>query len=197
MTMLMDAKTLIGPPVDTSGNFDSILEIIIAGVLADADEFMEASIQKVVEKEVYFDGGESTLYLPHFNVSNVSVHIDGALMSSDEYTVYPGTELSAAKIRYGGSGISAFVTASEVSGGKFPIGPRIVKVTYDGGYDEADYPKGLRRKLLKQVSYEFRRRNDPGLSAVSSPDGSVQKFAMDEWLPDVEAELLRRRRICL
>jgi hypothetical protein len=181
--MLMDAKTLIGPPVDTSGNYDGLLEDIIAGVLAAADEFMEAACQREEDAEVYFDGGEKTLYLPHFNVSNVSVYENGIIMSSDEYTLYPGTGISAAKIQR--------------VDGKFRKGQQNIKAIYDGGYEEDDYPPALRRKLLKQVSYEFRRRNDPGLSSVSAPDGSVQKFDIGEWLKDVEAELERRRRIFL
>lgn len=193
MTMLQDVKTLIGPPVDASGNYDGLLEDIIAGILAEADDFMGVAFQKVEDQEDWFDGGVGTLYLSHVNVSTPVVEVDGVVLTSDEFTLYP----EAGKIRYGGSGLSAFVTASEGQGGRLPAGLRNVKVTYDGGYAEDDYPKSLRRKLLKQVSYEFRRRNDPGLSAVSYPDGSVQKFALDEWLPDVEAELLRRRRICL
>jgi hypothetical protein len=182
LTMLMDAKTLIGPPVDASGNYDGLLEDIIVGVLAGADEFMEASIQKMEDAQAWFDGGTKTLYLPHFNVSHVSVRENGILISDLDYAVYPGTGTAAGKI---------------VAGDPFKKGNRNVKIIYDGGYDEDDYPASLRRKLLKQVSYEFRRRSDPGLSAVSYPDGSVQKFAIGEWLPDVEAELLRRRRIFL
>lgn len=194
MTMLQDAKTLIGSPVDASGNYDGLLEDIIAGILAEADEFMGVAYQKVEDQVDWFDGGERVLYLSHVNVSTAVVEVDGVVLTSDEFTLYP----EAGKIRYGGgSGLTGFVTASEGLGGRFPAGYRNVKVTYDGGYDEKDYPKSLLRKLLKQVSYEFRRRNDPGLSAVSYPDGSVQKFAITEWLPDVEAELLRRRRICL
>jgi hypothetical protein len=193
MTMLIDAKTLIGSPVDTSGNYNGLLEDIIAGILAEADEFMGVAYQAVEGAEAYFDGGESILYLPHVNVTIPVVEVDEVVLTDDEFTLYP----EAGKIRYGGSGLSGFATASEGPAGRFPSGLRNVKVTYDGGYAEADYPKSLRRKLLKQVSYEFRRRNDPGLSAVSYPDGSVQKFALDEWLPDVEAELLRRRRIFL
>jgi hypothetical protein len=180
--MLMDAKTLIGPPVDVSGNYDGLLEDTISGVLSEADGFMDAACQREEDAEVWFDGGEKTLYLPHFNVSGVAVYEDGVLAPSADYALYPGTGLQAAKI---------------VARTAFRHGSRIVRVTYDGGYEEDDYPPSLRRKLLKQVSYEFRRRNDPGLTAVSYPDGSVQKYTLSEWLPDVEAELLRRRRICL
>ncbi len=183
MSMLMEAKRLIGAPVDASGAYDGLLEDTIAGVLDEAGEFMGASILRVEDAEVWFDGGEKTLYMPHFNVSNVSVHENGIILASDEYEVYPCVGLLPGKI------VRDY--------GTFRRGHRNIKVTYDGGYEEKDYPAALRRKLLKQVSYEFRRRNDPGLSAVSYPDGSVQKFAIGEWLSDVEAELSRRRRICL
>jgi hypothetical protein len=193
MTMLTDAKTLIGSPVTVSGDYDGLLEDILAGILAEADEFMGVAYQEVEDQEDWFDGGVRTLYLSHVNVSAVVVEVDGVILTSDQFTVYP----EAGKIRYGLNVLSGFATASEGSGGKFSAGQRNVKVTYDGGYAEASYPASLRRKLLKQVSYEFRRRNDPGLTAVSYPEGSVQKYTIAEWLSDVEAELLRRRRIIL
>jgi hypothetical protein len=191
--MLLDAKTLLGSPVNTSGDYDGLLEDIIAGILAEANEHMDVSYAKVTGNVAYLDGGTSTLYLPHVNVSNVSVEVDDVALTADEFVVYPESGKIRAKIGL----LSGFPTASEDLGGRFSSGQRNVKVTYDGGYAEDSYPLSLRRKLLKQVSYEFRRRSDPGLSAVSYPDGTVQKFATGEWLPDVEAELLRRRRIFL
>ena len=189
--MLMDAKTLIGPPVNASGDYDGLLEDIIAGVLAEADDYMGVSYQAVAGAIAYFDGGKSTVYLPHVNVSEVSVEVDGVALSSDEFVVYP----EAGKIFAKTGSISGFPTATDYAPGRFSAGQRNVKVTYSGGYEEDDYPPWLKRKLLKQVAYEFRRRNDPGLSAVSYPDGTVSKFAIDEWLGDVEAVLSRKRRI--
>jgi hypothetical protein len=193
MTMLMDAKTLIGPPVNASGDYDGLLEDIIAGVLAEADDYMGVSYQAVEGAIAYFDGGKSTIYLPHVNVSDVSVEVDGVALTADEYVVYP----EAGKIVAKTGSISGFPTATDYSPGRFAAGQRNVETNYNGGYAEDSYPASLRRKLLKQVSYEFRRRSDPGLSAVAYPDGSVQKYAIGEWLLDVEAELLRRRRISL
>jgi hypothetical protein len=193
MTMLMDAKTLVGPPVNASGDYDGLLEDIIDGVLTEADDYMGVSYQAVAGAIAYFDGGKSTLYLPHVNVSDVSVEVDGVELTEDEFVVYPET----GKVRAKTGTLSGFPTASETAGGTFSSGQRNVKVTYSGGYEEDNYPADLRRKLLKQVAYEFRRRNDPGLSAVSYPDGTVSKFALTEWLPDVEAMFSRNRRIFL
>jgi hypothetical protein len=172
-----DLKALL----DIKGTeFDTILQDIVEGVLEEADEFMGLAYSLVTEQVQYFDGGGSTLYLGHANVSNVTVVEDEVtLAADDDYMVYPERGVIRHKT------------------GAFATGLRNVVVTYDGGYSEDLLPKSLKRKLIKQASYEFRRRQDAGLSSVQFPDGSVQKFAMGEWLPDVEQELNRRRRIFL
>ena len=61
----------------------------------------------------------------------------------------------------------------------------------------ADFTPGIERKLCVQISYEFRRRHDAGLSSVSYPDGSVQKYDIGEWLPDVKNVLMRKKVITI
>ena len=175
MSLLNDAKTLLavsGAPHDT------VLQGMIDGILEEADEYMQVRYTANPAVVEYHDGGEAALYLGHVNPSDVTVEVDGTALEADEFTVYP-----SGRIR--------------LVSGRFPRGNRIVKVSYAGGYDDEDMPRGLRNKLLKQVAYEFRRRNDPGLSAVTAPDGTVSKFSIVEWLPDVEAVLQRHRRIIL
>ena len=46
-----------------------------------------------------------------------------------------------------------------------------------------------------QVAYEFKRRKDKGLSNVQYQDGSVAKFDIQEWLPDVKEKLSRNRHL--
>jgi hypothetical protein len=51
----------------------------------------------------------------------------------------------------------------------------------------------LQRAALMQANYEWRRRNDPGLSSVTFHDGNVNKYTTEEFLPEVKAVLERNR----
>ena len=68
---------------------------------------------------------------------------------------------------------------------------RMIDYLDNDDIDVTDQGAVLSRACAVQVSYEWRRRNDPGLSSVTYPDGSVNKFTMDEWLPEVKAMLDR------
>lgn len=61
--------------------------------------------------------------------------------------------------------------------------------------DITEVPKSINDAIAKQVAYEFRRRKDTGLSSVSFPDGSVNKFDTGEWIKGVEQTLNGARRI--
>lgn len=58
-------------------------------------------------------------------------------------------------------------------------------------------PSSLERKLYKQCSYEWRRKNDLGLTAQVFPDGTVNKLTTFEWLSDVKDALDRHVGVSL
>lgn len=176
MPILTDLKTALEI---TNTNFDTILQMVIDCVKAEAWEYMDISYEPITDYEEYFDGGTRDIYLKHANISGLAIELDGSPLvegNEEDYVFY--------------SNISLVRSVA----GEFTSGLKIIKVTYIGGYVEDDIPEPVRRKLIKQMEYEFRRRKDPGLSSVTYPDGSVNKFSIDEWLPDVKEVLKRKKR---
>ena len=51
----------------------------------------------------------------------------------------------------------------------------------------------LERAIYKQATYEWKRRRDLGLQSVSAPDGSVQKYEPELFLPEVQKSLDRHK----
>jgi len=147
---------------------------------------MGAKIQKVTETIEYLDGGSGILYLPHLNISNITVwhdldrdFADTSEVDSDDYSIYAERGII------------------KCNDWTFNKGNKVIKVQYDGGYSEDAIPSDLRRKLVKQIAYEFKRRSDAGLMSVTYPDGTINKFDIGEWLPDVEQVLTRYGRTIL
>jgi hypothetical protein len=62
---------------------------------------------------------------------------------------------------------------------------------------ETDFTEEIERKLCIQINYEFRRRHDAGLSSVTFPNGNINKYETNEWLPDVKKVLLRHKPLSI
>jgi hypothetical protein len=185
MTMLADLKSFLGLTLDEQTAFNDVLDMILDSVIVEADRYMGikyfATVNGATEK---FDGFNAIFSLGYANVNVLSVTlvVEGEteeVVSSDYYIVNAARGI--VKIR----------------SGELQVGRDSVHIKYSGGYGEDAAPSDLRFKVIKQASYEFRRRKDPGLSGVRYPDGSVSKYEISEWLPDVEEVLNRYRRILL
>ena len=76
------------------------------------------------------------------------------------------------------------------------ITDRAVLYIDDEDLDETAYSPSLSliRAILLQATYEWRRKNDIGLSSQTFPDGSVNKYDVSEWLSEVKKILDRIKR---
>lgn len=181
MTMLADLKTYLSI-IDAS--FDSLLTMILEAEKVKADDYLGIKYFDVTAgKTEKFDGFRSIFALGYANVSSVAVEIVTAdtveTIDTDVYVV--SEERGLVKIR----------------SGELQAGKNAVEITFAGGYGDDNVPKDMRFAVIKQASYEFRRRKDAGLTAVGFPDGTVSKFDTGIWLADVEKILNKYRRITL
>ncbi len=183
---LTDVKVMI--EIDpTIANYDLLLSEWIDDIISEAESHVGVKLNPINDEEKLFNGGVKQIVLPHFNVGNITVWEDPNRYFGDSRLLDP--QCYRINVERG--------IINRTDGLIFVSGIDVVKVRYDGGYTDTSLPKDLKRKLLKQLSYEFRRRKDPGLAAVTFPDGTINKFFIDEWLPDVEEVLNRYRRIIL
>ena len=178
MPVLVDIKRQLEI---TNEDWDDILNDIISRVFSQADIKMRLRYSLVTGYTQYWDGGKKTLYFDYVNVRDCVItdevdEIDLIEGRDEDYVIYPerGYMKSVADT--------------------FHEGYRSIKAVYNGGYGEDDYPMELRSALIKQIIHEFRRRKDSGLNSVQYPDGSVNKFIIDDWLTDVAAILRMHSR---
>ena len=166
--------------------WDTRLTSLISDIIAEAETEIEAKLEAVTDSIVYLDGNTAQLFLPHLNVTAVQVWQDGDRGFDDDYEVDAGDYT-----------LQVDRGVINKDSGRFIKGHQVVKVKYTGGYTQVTFPRELKRALIKQVAYYWRRRKDPGLTAVVYPDGSVQKFTQDEWLSSTLTVLDRYRRVFL
>jgi len=186
---LLQGDTPLGPEVD------DLLSWLITAVSKRAEAFCNREFEKKERIELH-DGGGRYIYLRALPVAEIA-----SMICSDTWDWAAASPLSVSSY--------AFEAATGMvlyRGGDWPYGEGAIRVTYTGGFDllpaeGAEPPEGytpipedLQQAVCTQVAYEYRRRNDPGLQAVSFPDGSIQKMDVGEFLSMVKTTLLRYRR---
>jgi len=196
LTTIESVQRLLGETEALDADVQDQLEAKIAEVSARAMRFCGREFERI-ERVSYHDGGGQFLYLTETPVSEVDEILYSYTWEWDGATEYGSSDYALVNANAGMIGYKG--------GGPWPAGVKAYQVTYTGGYDPPelntfsndDYvpiPADLEGAICQQVVYEWRRRNDPGLSAVSLPDGTINKMQVGEWLESVE-QVLRRYRV--
>lgn len=169
---------------------DDFIEDLISDIIKEAETYLDYGLWPVSAQEVYLDGGTNILFLPHTNISNVTIWEDNSELDADQYAIY--SDRGKIRKKKESIGLGAWLKDLASDPTEFMKGELIIRVQYDGGY--TTLPSDLKRALIRQISYAFRRAKDLGLMAVTYPDGTISKFDIGEWLPEVERVLNRYRR---
>lgn len=132
-----------------------------------------------VERIETFDGGERLYYMDAFPIDTgetLTVKVDGStqLLDTDYYV----------KATRGLIEFRSKTLASE---------PNIIEITWTGGYASSGtgegaalgVPDDLKGAALLQCAFQFKRRKEPGLTSVATPDGSIQTYRANVLLPEV------------
>jgi len=167
-----------------SARYYELIDEIITGLTARFENFCNREFSKA-ERTIYYNGGRKYYYLPAYPIdlsANLEVTVLGTTYTKDsEYYVWEE------------DGLIEFVTAPTVSL------PKSVKIIWTGGYTVRtdgviQVPDALQRACILQTAFEFRRRNDVGITSVSMPDGSITVDSPTELLPEVRRILRQYRR---
>lgn len=174
---------------------DAMITELIDDAISEVESEIELKLNPVTSEIAYLDGDRNWLYVPHANISNVFVWEDlqrifpaTGLLGSDHYTV----EQERGVVKLHRQSQYYFCKGVE----KYRL-YKIFKVQYDGGYSPSDFPKDLKRAMIKQIAYTFRRRKDLGLMSVTSPDGMISKMDVSKWLPEVKKVIDKYKRYSL
>jgi hypothetical protein len=193
LTTVASVQRLLGETGALDADVLAQLEAKIPEVSARAATFCNREFERV-ERISYHDGGGRFLFLTETPVSEIDEILYSYTWDWDAATEYDTSDYALVNAKAGMVGFKG--------GGPWPAGVKAFQVTYTGGYDESDnfsaeayvpIPADLEGAVCQQVVYEWRRRNDPGLSTVSLPDGTINKFQVGEWLESVKATLNRYR----
>ena len=178
---------------------DVLINRIISGLEATFDnETMRQLLLNPVDETLYWTGGGGQrIILPRYpicSITSIKESLDYDFDNTDaleEDTDYRAKYDDGIIYRINGKwltqedGIEIKYRGGFVSAGQTP------------GEDETPMANDLREAAIQQASFIFKRRNDIGLTAVSSQGGSINSFSAMDLLPLVRQTLDNNKRLIL
>jgi len=192
LCLLADVKTRLG--IDDKTDFDTIIDSIIAGVDGLFDAYCGRPLLMTDEDVTeYYSADEAwrRILLNRYPV----ISITSIKEASDyDFTAAESLVLNT-DYRPVNSGLNGIILRLNAD---WLAGEDVIEVVYRGGYcgageaaSQGEYklPDELREAAIQQSCFMFKRKDDLGLSAISSQGGSISKFADVELLPLVKQTL--------
>lgn len=190
---LADVKDRLG----LNDDFDTVITRIITSIEGIFNSYTKRKLI-ITETDIteYFSPEGNYLQLnrwPIINITSLKQALDYDFDNADEFDEDDGYR----KVNGGANGIIYFPVFKPVEI------PDSIEIIYRGGFCSAGQtpgegefamPADLREAAILQSTFIFKRRDDIGLSGVSSQGGSISKFSDLELLPMVKVILDAYRR---
>lgn len=187
LVTLADVKTFIGDS-NLGSTHDAELNLRIQQVTKRAGSFCNRNFERASYTEIH-NGGESRIYPDNPPVVSIT-----SIVWDDFGDFAAGFTIPTVDYFIVNRGWDVAHTS-----GPFPGGEHGLQVEYVGGYLTASdassvIPADLSGAIAQQVTYEFRRRKDTGLTDVSMANGDITKVAERDFLPLVK-DVLKTYRV--
>lgn len=156
---LADLKTFLEEEDD---DFADLFNQIIPQVSSQIETFLNRRLKEEARTQ-YFSGGRRYYYVDALpiNPSPAPVIEEDSVEQNPNDDYYTFEEDGLFEFQY------------ETSNWR----PKIIKITWTGGYAEADgvlaAPDDMKQACLQQCAYVFKRRKDLGSSGVGTPNGNI------------------------
>lgn len=144
----------------------------------------------------FFDAGKRNYLLPAFPIDlgeTLTVTVQDEVQVKDtDYFVWDDEGRIEFRRAARSTRFSSVITDPVFS----TVLPRAVQIDWTGGFelnatevDVLDVPEDIKHACLLQTAFQYRRRNDVGVSSLSLPDGNVSVLSPTALLPEVRAIL--------
>lgn len=170
------------------GKADTVHDVELGMLIDQVSARIETALNRSLRKEqriVFFNAGRRHYWVDAYPIdaaAAITVEVDGSAKTKDsDFYIWEK------------DGVIEFQTTLSWSK------PKQVKITWTGGYVETAgvlaVPDDMKKACLMQCAFEFRRRNDIGLSSINMPDGSISVLSPAKLLPEVEAIIANYRKL--
>lgn len=191
---LADVRTRVGVESSETGDDDMIRDII-RGISGQFDSYCNRTLlMSGADVTELYDGGGKRIKVARYPIVSVT-----SIKQSIDYDFANETAMTEDDDFHSNDEEGTLYKI----GGKFIRGDEVIQVVYKGGYvgpngtaaaGETELPDDIREAAILQAVFTLQRRNDVGLTSVSSDGFNISKFSAMDLLPVVKKTLNKYKR---